>query len=179
MNKNFLLLACITILAACSSKSDSEIKTLDVHEHPSENSIVIEKKTENFSAFIDTILFGTPMSAIPEYMKSTPFTFLGENEGRMNFEGEDENDVNHFVSFATYHDNELHQYAYNLDFKKNNGKLVSDYQQKLLNQMTKIFGDEYDTGYDSTGNHVVDWVMEWGEVSLTHGVDFILVEIRE
>jgi outer membrane biogenesis lipoprotein LolB len=177
--KSLLFFVAVTVfLTSCSSGSFKENvaskeqnKTIETHEKSSQTE-------ENFTTFIGKVLYGSQMDTVKKLMKETPYTFLGNNAGRSNYEGQDTNNVNHFVSFASYHDNELHEIVYNIEFKNNNENLVMKYQKKLFNQLIEIFGEDYDPGYDLNGHYVVDWVLEFGTVSLTNGVNFISFEVK-
>jgi hypothetical protein len=133
----------------------------------------------DFTDFLNEILIGYEISAIHKYMIHTPFESLGEDRGRFNFEGIDENKVNHFVSFESHYENIMNAFVYNLDFKNDNSNLVMDYQKKIQNQLQEVYGDDFETGYDDFGFYIVDWYFEAGSLIFTTGMDFISVEIKE
>jgi hypothetical protein len=172
----FFLIAIITALnlSACGSESKAE-KTESIEEQKSE---------VGFSDFLDEILLGFEISAIHKHMVHTPYSFLGETELLLNFEGQDENLVKHFVSFHKHKDdaNQMSALVYNIDFRSNNSNLVKEYQERLIAQLDQVYGewsDDFQTGYNTDGNYEAEWLFEAGVLLVTVGTDFIIVDLRE
>ena len=177
----FFFGACALML--CSSCSNQPKSAED-----QENSINQDENQqgdkEGFTDFVEQILLGYEMSAISKHMVHTPYQFLGETELLMNYEAEDENKVTHFVSFHKHKDapEQMSAMVYNLDFKKNNSHLVMEYQQKLIAQLDGVYGEwseDFQTGYNSSGNYEAEWYFEAGVLLVTVGTDFITVDLRE
>lgn len=139
----------------------------------------IPHSNKDYMVFVEEILVGFDLDALSKHMVQTPYQYLGEINGRYNYEGQDANKVDHFVSFATYSGNHLEVYVYNLDFKHNNENLVMEYQQKLQAHLTETYGNDFETGYDSEGNYVVDWVLKSVQVYLNAGTNYITLEVKE
>lgn len=169
-----LLVSSIFVIASCGGKSEKETEQAEV-----ENTTPESQATFAHTDFLDEILLGFEMSAIQKHMVKTPYTYLGEEKGRLIYEAQDENKVKHFISFADFNDNYLTLFTYNLFFEENNTNLVSEYHTKIQAQVQAVYGDDFDTGYDASDFYVVDWYFEAGELILTMGMDFISVEVRE
>ena len=161
-----------------SNKNDSENteKAPPVEQQQEDE---MQSVKHDFTAFLSEILIGYEITAIHKYMIHTQFEFLGEDKGRYNFEGKDENKVNHFVSFVTYSDNVMNGFVYNLDFNHENSNLVMDYQKKIQAQLQEVYGDDFQTGFDDYGFYILDWYFDAGTLIFTTGLDFISVELRE
>jgi hypothetical protein len=174
MKTNVLYAFAGMVLISCSGGT----KEIESNENKTEIQQEKSQTADSYTAFVEEVLIGFPMKEVSKHMVQTPYKYLGETEGRATYEGQDENKVDHFVTFGRYFGDELQVIVYNLDFKNNNEKLVMDYQKKLLNKLVELYGDTYDPGYNEAGNYVIDWVMEFGTVSLTHGVNFVTYEVR-
>jgi hypothetical protein len=169
-----LLASSIFIIASCAGNSETKSEQAEVENLTPEN-----KVTSGHTDFLDEILLGFEMSAIQKHMVQTPYTYLGEEKGRLNYEAQDENKVKHFISFADFNDNYLTSFTYNLLFEDNDTNLVSEYHAKIQAQLQAVYGDDFSTGYDASDLYVVDWYFEAGELILTMGIDFISVEVRQ
>jgi len=175
-NLLFVLLLCALsgLSSSCKSNTEKSDENIEVvHESTEQNS------KQGFTDFLEEIRIGYLMSAISKHMIHTPYKYLGEDQGRMNYEANDENNVNHFISFVTFNEKELSSLVYNLDFKKSNTALVMDYQKKIQAQLQESFGDYFETGYDDFGFYIVDWHFEAFQVIFTTGSDFITVEMND
>lgn len=161
---------------SCGGKAEQHS---DANNQPENNQNEAAKL--GFTDFLDEILLGYDLSAIHKYMIHTHYQSLGADNGKLNFEGIDEKKVNHFISFAPNKDddNQLSSFVYQLKFKNNNENLVMDYQRKIFAQLQEVYGDDFNTGYDNTGFYVVDWHIECCELTLTTGIDFLSVEVKE
>lgn len=181
--KTHLVFAAFSLLLmnACNN---TEHKAVEEHVNSVEQDESPQSQKEGFTDFMEQILLGFEMSAISKHMIHTPYKFLGETDLLMNYEAEDENKVNHFVSFHKHHNdaNRLGALVYNLDFKKNNSHLVNEYQEKLIAQLDDVYAEwseNYETGYNSEGNYEAEWLFEAGVLLVTVGTDFITVDLRE
>jgi hypothetical protein len=138
-----------------------------------------DNNSSNYFSFIEEVLIGFTHAAIAQHMVQTPYAFLGVNEGRINYEAIDSNNVNHFISFDTAQNDALEVYVYNIDFKNNNEHLTSDYFNKLRDVLENHFGSEFETGYDDNGIYGINWTLEGVLVDLSMGTNFIQLEIKQ
>jgi len=164
-------------LASCSNEKSSEQK---------ENKPIKENQnaTIGLSDFLDEILLGYEISAIQKHMNQTPYQFLGETDLLFNYEAQDANKVNHFISFHKHFDDPLQMqgFVYNIDFKNNNSHLVIEYQDNLIKQLDAVYGkwsEDFQTGYNNVGLYEAEWIFEAGVLFVTIGTDYITVELNE
>ena len=172
--KPLSLFAIISLIAlfSCTNSPKESPENLDAKE-------VVDTANVGTTDFLDEILLGYEMRAIPKYMVSTPFKLLGATDIRQNFEFIDENKAVHFVSFSSWEGDELNYFHYGIDFKDNNQNLATGYFQDLQKQLEKIYGLDYETGYNDRGFFEVEWYFEAGVLLLTLGTDFIYVDVNE
>jgi hypothetical protein len=169
--------AAVIILSACNS---SEQKSSENNTEETEQ----VSKESGYTDFLDEVLLGYDMKAISAVMVQSPYKFLGESDLLMNYEAQDQNKVNHFVSFQKHKDspNQMSALVYNLDFKNNNSHLVMEYQERLIQQLDKVYGEwseDFQTGYNTEGNYEAEWYFEAGVLLVTVGTDFISIDLRE
>lgn len=161
----------------CKQK-DSEKTPSNDNQNTVQTAIVSKNSAEKHVSFIEEILVGFEMSAVAKHMVQTPYKYLGEDNLRMNYEGIDDNKVNHFVSFGRYYGDELQVYVYNIDFKNNNEHLVNNYMSLIREKLETIYGQDFETGYNDMGNFVVEWTLEGALIDLTTGTNFITLEVK-
>ena len=133
---------------------------------------------DQFMDFIDDMLIGFTIKQVRDVMVETKFQELTQQENRLNYNGEDENLVEHEVRFAFDADGLLEHCAYNLGFVNNNENLVMDYQKMMQTRLEVVYGSGFQTGYDDFGYFVLDWILEGGLVELTIGLDFISLKVK-
>jgi len=172
--KSFFFVAIIGLIAlvSCTNSPKENNEIFDVKE-------VVETGNVGTTSFLDEILMGYEMSAIPKYMARTPFKLLGDTDIRQNFEYVDKNKAIHFVSFNSWEGEELNFFSYSIDFRDNNQNLATGYFQDLQKQLEKVYGLDYETGYNDNGFFEVEWYFEAGVLLLTLGTDFVSVDVRE
>lgn len=167
----------LSAFSCMQNKLETKIQNKEINL-VEEKSAKVENIKEYFS-FIEEVLIGFTHTAIAKHMVQTPYAFLGENEGRINYEAIDSNNVNHFISFDTAQNDALEVYVYNIDFKNNNEHLTSDYFNKLRDVLENHFGSEFETGYDDNGIYGINWTLEGVLVDLSMGTNFIQLEIKQ
>jgi hypothetical protein len=170
--KNSLLILLSLLFFGCNQKNTQNDNQTEI-DHTKNHS------QSDYFSFVEEVLIGFEMPAIAKHMIHTPYKYLGENEGRMNYEGMDKNQVNHFVSFAKYSGETLQVYVYNIDFKNNNENLLMGYQEELRSKLEAVYGQDFETGYNEMGNFTVEWTLEGVLVDLTYGTNFITLEVNE
>ena len=137
-----------------------------------------------YTDFLEEILLGFEISGIHKHMVQTPFVFLGETDMLLNFSAQDENKVDHFVTFHKIFDEptRLSAIDYRMDFLEGNSQLVMQYQQNLIRQLDLVYGEwseDFETGYNEKGLYEAEWIFEGGVLRVTVGIDFIEVLLRE
>ena len=182
-------LKALSFYAACTfmlfmACNNNEQNAAEQQERLTEQNQSQQGYKEGFTDFMEQILLGFEMSAISKHMIHTPYKFLGETELLMNYEAQDENKVDHFISFHKHKDapEQMSALVYNIDFKNKNSPLVMEYQQKLIAQLDAVYGEwseSFETGYNTEGNYEAEWYFEAGVLLVVVGVDFITIDLRE
>lgn len=168
----FLLLLAL-LINSCGAPAD-DVSKVDQDKHLEEALFA----KDQFTGFIDDMLIGFTVEEVRNVLIETKFQESEKQENRINFIGEDENLVEHDVSFAFDADELLEYYVYNLGFKNNNENLVMDYQKMLQTKLEVVYDSDFETGYDDSGHFVLDWLLEGVVVELRIGLDFIALEVR-
>lgn len=171
---NFFLLAlvfcCCLTIPSCGSEPSSSVSAHTTKEQ-------LSPKYE-FTSIIDNVMLGSQYDEIIGFMHLTAFKQTGERDGKINFMGEDENEVIHAVVFSCADDGHLTAYIYKVQFDENNESLVMNYQKKMRNQLELLFGSDFRSGYNNSGDYVIQWTMENIEASLITGMSHIILEIN-
>jgi|GEM_PF-5096038 len=180
MIRKFTTSFCLLLLVTLLSCNQKEVETVTQTENNDSKEIntVLDQKPSNYLSFIEEVLLGFTHAAIAQHMVQTPYVFIGENEGRINYEAIDSKKVNHFISFDTAQNDVLEVYVYNIDFKNNNEHLVSDYLNEIRVVVEGVFGQDFETGYDTNGNFEIEWTVEAGKVTIISGINFITLEVN-
>ena len=163
----------LLILVTFSSCKKNEAETTNQSNRTinRETTSKSDNNSSNYFSFIEEVLIGFTHAAIAQHMVQTPYVFLGENDGRINYEAIDSKKVNHFISFDTAQNDALEVYVYNIDFKTNNEHLTSDYFNKLRDVLENHFGSEFETGYDENGIYGIIRTQEGVLVELSMGTN--------